>query len=210
MADCGNPGRGFGKLRKDFRRHFRVCVSLTARCMFEDRREMTCRVRDMSVGGAAIESPVQGDLRERVVAYVDEIGRIEGRIVRRFPGGFALSWEATPTRRDKLADRLTWIVNRVQLDTIDERRHDRRVPVHPWSRLVLGDGTEVRCRVLDVSFSGAAVDAELRAPIGAPVFLGRMRGRIVRSSAGSIAIEFDQIQSGHALRDQFGGLAAAE
>lgn len=211
MAGGSIAGQDFGKFRKDSRRHFRVRVDLTARLMFEDRREVSCRVRDMSVGGAAIETPRQGDLRERIVAYVDDIGRIEGRIVRRFSSGFALTWEATPIRRDKLADRLTWIVNRAQLGAAsDERRHDRREPTRVWSHLVLRDGTEVRCRILDVSLSGAAVDAAVRAPVGAPVFLGRMRGRIIRSGEGSIGIEFDQIQSPWALRDQFGTLAAAE
>lgn len=210
MVNVGVVGRGFGKFRKDFRRHVRVAVSLTARCMFEDRREVFCRILDMSIGGAAIEAPTQGAMRERVVAYVDEIGRIEGRIVRRFAGGFALTWDVSEARRDKLADRLTWIVNRVQLGLTDDRRHDRRAPAKPWSRLVLADGTEVRCRVLDVSTSGAAVRADLRPRLGAAVFLGRMQGRVVRSGEESIGIEFDRVQSRYALLDNFGALAAAE
>lgn len=202
--------RSFGIAREDVRRHVRVSVALTARCMFEDRREATCRVLDMSVGGAAIEAPAQGHARERVVAYVDEIGRIEGRIVRRFSGGFAITWNATPARQDKLAERLTWILNRARLGFEEGRRHDRIVPARPWSSLVFADGTRVRCRIVDVSPSGAAIHTDLRPAIGEPVFLGRMSGTVVRSGEGSVGIEFDHHQSRNDLQDQFGRLLAAE
>lgn len=202
--------KSFGLARQDVRRHVRVPLALTARCMFEDRREVTCRVIDMSVGGAAIEAPAQGSSRERVVAYVDEIGRLEGRIVRRFSGGFAITWNATPARQDKLAERLTWILNRSRLGFEEGRRHERCVPAHPWSNLVFADGTEVRCRVVDVSTSGAAIRTDLRPVMGETVFLGRMSGRVVRSGEGSVAIEFDHDQSRQDIRNQFGRLVAAE
>lgn len=195
--------------RRDARRHARVTVDLEAKCLFEDRREVICRVVDMSVGGAAVEAPAIGDPRERVVAYVDEIGRLEGRIVRRFSGGFALRYEVSPARRDKLADRLTWIVNRVALGLSEERRHDRLVPVAPWSRLVLADGSAVRCRILDVSASGAAVRAEAAPALGATVFLGRMSGKVVRRGDAGLGIEFDRLQSDRTLIDRFGRLQAS-
>ncbi|MCE1237460.1 MAG: PilZ domain-containing protein [Hyphomicrobiales bacterium] len=193
----GRGAHGEAKLAhdgQDARRHARVAVSLPARCLFEDRREIACRVTDMSPGGAALEAPALGQPRERVVAYVDEIGRLEGRVVRRFSGGFAINFEASPARRDKLADRLTWIVNRALLGLPEDRRAERIAPVRPWSTLVLADGAAVRCRILDVSTSGAAVSAEIRPPIGEVVLLGRTRGRVVRQSGSGVAIEFDPRQ----------------
>lgn len=197
------------ELRRDARRHSRVAVSLGARCLFEDRREVECRIVDMSVAGAALEAPALGLPHERIVAYVEDVGRLEGRIVRRFSGGFAFSWESSPTRRDKLADRLTWIANRAVLGLADDRRHERAVPTEPWSRLVFADGSTTRCRILDVSTSGAAVRSEMRPPIGARVFLGRMSGRIVRHGEASIGIEFDRLQSERALVCAFGQLRAS-
>jgi len=196
-------------VRREARRHARVGVDLEAKCLFEDRREATCRIVDMSVGGAAVEAPAIGDPRERVVAYVDEIGRLEGRIVRRFPGGFAFHWDVSPNRRDKLADRLTWIANRAVLGLTEDRRHDRLVPTAPWSRLVLADGSAVRCRILDVSASGAAVRAETPPALGATVFLGRMSGKVVRRNDAGVGIEFDRLQSERSLIDRFGRLQAS-
>lgn len=188
---------------KDARRHRRVAIGLTGRCMFEDRREVACRIVDMSIGGVAIAAPVVGVLRERVIAYVDLIGRLEGRIVRHFDGGFALHCSASDARRDKLADQLTWIANRAVLGLPEDRRHVRTVPANPWSKLVFDDGSELRCRILDVSTSGAAVSSEVSPPIGAAVHLGRMRGHVVRHAAGSVGIEFASIQSEATIRRCF-------
>lgn len=157
----------------------------------------------MSVGGIALSAPAVGALRERVVAYVDQIGRIEGRIVRLFKGGFAISYSVSPSRREKLADQLTWIANRAVLGLPEDRRHERQIPSNPWSKLVLDDGSELRCRILDVSTSGAAVRSDIRPPIGASVFLGRMRGRVVRHAVDSVGIEFAAVQSQVTIRRMF-------
>ena len=52
---------------------------------------------------------------ERVVAYFDHIGGIEGVVVRVFDGGFAFSIAATKHKREKLAAQLTWLANRSEL-----------------------------------------------------------------------------------------------
>ena len=63
----------------DERRRFqRVRVNLLGRYMLPDRREFPCQVTDMSPGGMALVAPVAAELRERVIAYVDHIGRLEG------------------------------------------------------------------------------------------------------------------------------------
>lgn len=199
MARADVIDQPLGRSRTDGRRHRRVGAPLAGRCMFEDRREVACRVIDISVGGVALAAPAFGCLRERVVAYVDQIGRLEGRIVRHFVGGFALAYSVSESRRDKLADQLTWIANRAVLGLPEDRRHDRRVPSNPWSMLVFDDGSELRCRILDVSPSGAAVRADVRPPIGTPVILGRMRGCVVRHAVDAVGIEFAAVQTHETL-----------
>jgi hypothetical protein len=45
--------------------------------------EFPCEIVEVSSVGVAIRGPMVGDLGERVVGYVQELGRIEGVIVRR-------------------------------------------------------------------------------------------------------------------------------
>jgi hypothetical protein len=69
-------------LTSENRRYQRVKVDLLGRYMLEDRREFPCQVIDMSPGGLAMIAPQCGRLGERVVAYVDHVGRLEGSITR--------------------------------------------------------------------------------------------------------------------------------
>src|SRR5487761_2554649 len=99
-------------LAQERRRHQRVKVSLLGRYMLADRREFPCQTIDMSPGGLALFAPVKGKDGERVIAYIDQIGRVEGQIVRQLDNGFALRMTMTLIKREKLADQLTWLANR--------------------------------------------------------------------------------------------------
>ena len=61
----------------------------------------------MSPGGIALIAPVSGNVGDRVIAYVDHLGRLEGQIARPLPNGFAMTIAATPRKRDMLAAQLT-------------------------------------------------------------------------------------------------------
>src|SRR6478609_9020895 len=156
------------------RRHQRVRVDLLGRYMLSDRREFPCQVINMSPGGMALIAPVAGGAGERVIAYIDHLGRLEGTIARTFPNGFAMTISATPRKRDKLAAQLTWLANRHILNLPEDRRHGRFIPRAPGSTLVLPNGAVIGCRIIDVSLSGAgiAVPSALRPEIGAMVTLG--------------------------------------
>jgi len=187
----------------DRRMHQRVKVNLLGRCMLEDGREFTCQVVDMSPGGAALIVPVVGRVGERVIAYIDHIGRIEGRLVRQIDGGFAMNMAMSARKRDKLAAQLTWLANRHILNLPEDRRHERFVPRNPFSKLILPDGTEMRCRILDISPSGAAVQIDPKPAVGTPVSLGMMRGRVVRRFEEGVAVEFTIVHSSESLQHYF-------
>jgi hypothetical protein len=179
----------------DERRRFqRVRVNLLGRYMLADRREFPCQVVDMSPGGMAVIAPVNGKAGERVIAYIDHIGRLEGSIVRQFANGFAMTISATPRKRDKLAAQLTWLANRHILGLPEDRRPGRVVPRDPVSTMVLPNGTSINCRVIDMSLSGAAVATDQRPPIGTLITLGKTQGRIVRHLDQGFAVEFTRLQ----------------
>ncbi|MGQ4273054.1 PilZ domain-containing protein [Terrihabitans sp. B22-R8] len=186
------------------RRHSRVKLALLGRYMLADQREYPCQSCDISPGGLCLIGPVIGRPGERVVAYFDHIGRLEGAIVRTIPDGFAMSIAATPRKREKLADQLTWLANRQALGMPEDRRHERSTPRNVRSLMVLPDGREFQCRVLDISLSGAAVQVETQPPLNAIVTMGRTSARIVRHFEGGVGIEFVRPGDGEALRVQLG------
>ena len=186
-------------LADDGRRFQRVKVNLLGRFMLPSRQEYPCQVVDMSPGGAAVVAPISGEVGTRVIAYIDNIGRIEGTISRLFQGGFAMDIQATPRKRDKLAAQLTWLANRHVLDLPEDRRHERIVPSNPVTQLTLPDGRSYTCRAIDVSLSGAALAIDVKPAIGQSVTLGRMRARVVRHLEGGIAVEFAALQSAESM-----------
>jgi hypothetical protein len=181
-------------LNEDRRRHQRVQVNLLGRYMLADRREFPCQVVNMSPGGMALIAPVAGTSGERVIAYVDHLGRLEGKIARLFQNGFAMTISATERKRDKLAAQLTWLANRHLLASPEDRRHGRRVPRNPTGRLILPNGVNLTCRIIDVSESGAGIATDQRPPIGSLVTLGKVQGRVVRHLEEGFAVEFTRMQ----------------
>lgn len=184
------------------RRHQRVPVSLLGRYMLSDRREYPCQTIDMSPGGLAVVAPVPGELDERIVVYLEHVGRIEGKIVRILDNGFAMTVQATARKRDKLAAQLTWLANRHALGLPEDRRHERIVPRVQTSQLSLEDGRRLTVRLLDISMSGAAISCDIKPPIGTPVTVGRTPAKIVRHFDGGIAVEFRMVFSPSVFSDQ--------
>lgn len=187
------------------RRNFqRVKVKIYGRFMLEDRSEYSCTVIDMSPGDLALQTDKIGEPGERVIAYLDHIGRIEGVISRTFTGGFAMTVIASDHKRDKIAAQLTWLANKHELDLPEDRRHDRVAPRNPRSVLALPDGRQYPCRIVDLSLSGAAIEIDVRPALGVQVSLGTMRGQVVRHFDDGIAVEFAVIQRPETLDSLFG------
>ena len=188
-------------LSQERRRFQRVSVDLQGRYMLPDRREFPCQVVNMSPGGMALVAPVGAEPGERVIAYVDHLGRLEGQVARTLPNGFAMTISATPRKRDKLAAQLTWLANRHILGLPEDRRHGRFAPRNPIGRLIMPNGINVSCRILDVSQSGAGIKTGQRPPLGALVTLGKVPGRVVRHLEDGFAIEFTRLQHPDFLED---------
>ena len=192
-------------LSEERRRYPRVRVNLLGRYMLTDRREYPCQVTDMSQGGMVLIAPVIGQINERVIAYVDHVGRLEGVVTRQIENGFAMNIAATPRKRDKLAAQLTWLANRELLGTIDDRRHGRVSPRNPSGRLTLPSGNNISVRVIDVSQSGCAIATDQRPGIGTAVTIGKTPGRVVRHLEDGFAIEYLRLQHPDCIEDNVTG-----
>jgi hypothetical protein len=178
----------------DAPRYQRVKVSVLGRYMLEDRREFPCQVLEMSPGDAVVIAPVAGIVGEKVIAYLDHIGRVEGSIIEAVEGGFMMDLTASSRKRDKISAQLTWLANKDILNLPEDRRHERVVPDNRHSTVVLDDGRRYNCKIIDISLSGAAIELAVRPAMGTPVTLGRMRARVVRHFQNGVAVEFASAQ----------------
>lgn len=158
--------------------------------MLANRTEYPCQSVDMSVGGLLMTAPVRGAVGERVIAYLEHIGRVEGDIARITDDGFGMTVIATGRKREKLAAQLTWLANRAELGLPEDRRHDRLQPQLSRILLTLPDGSEIPVKLLDMSLSGAAFSADVKLMITDLVTLGKTQARVMRKFEGGYAVEF--------------------
>lgn len=187
----------------DRRRYRRYEIALLGRYMLESRREYPCQTIDISTDSLSLAAPILGRIGERIIAYIDHLGRIEGTVARHTPNGFGLSIVATLRKRDKLAATLAWLAERDLSKGIDERRGARIVPRNPFSQLAIAGGALERCRLIDLSITGAALAIASRPAVGTPVALGRIGARVIRHGDDGIAIAFDAVQDEAVLRESF-------
>jgi hypothetical protein len=158
------------------------------RFMLADMTEHPCRVTDLSIDGVTFLTEVEVGPLSQLVAYIQDVGRVEGRVIGAVPGGIRVAFQLSSTRRQRLESRLKW--SQRSGGTADQRRHERFVPKDNKSHITLPDGRVYACEVIDISLSGAAVRTEVLPSLGTYLNLGKMRGRVVRYHESGIAIEF--------------------
>ena len=165
--------------------------SLPARVLLPDGSERTCEVTAIDPDSALFRAADPVPKGTPLVAYIDEVGRVDGRAAERgADGGYWVNFTLTGARRARFIRHLRWLIRRERGLAAAERRHTRYEPRRTSARIVLAGGREQPCEVIDISLSGAGLRARVKPSIGSPVTLGRMKGRVVRYFDGGFAIEF--------------------
>src|SRR5665647_437231 len=171
---------------------------ITARYNIANRRDLrtgerlfyACRVETLSAEAVTLSVPVTGDIDEQVLVQVDMLGELRGFVAKRTRTGFVMSITATDYERAKLKVKIDWLEKIRGKKVANKRQHDRFTPANPHSTLIFGDGSKLRCFVVDMSASGAAVSARVVPPPGTPLALGKVAGRVVRHLPNGFAIRF--------------------
>jgi hypothetical protein len=174
------------------RRFQRVPVSLFGRYMLESKMEYPCQTIEMSPGDMLLFAPVKASIGEKVIVYLDELGRFAGTAERIVPTGFAITMNLPPLKRDKLADQLTWFATRNTIGLPEDRRHERIVPLMSRAIMRLEDKREFIVKILDISVSGVGVATDTIPSLGAQVVLGSTPATVVRHFPGGFAAEFSK------------------
>jgi hypothetical protein len=185
--------------------HPRFELDLAGRFMRANKEEFTCNIRDISVGGVSltITDACSVELGEKIIAYMDRLGGLEGVVVRTWANGFALKLTITQHKQEKLAAQITWLLNEGDLKGAAARQHDR-VPVGNRSAiLTISEGIQVPCLILDVSISGASISCRTKPDLETEVRVGRLRGLVVRHHAEGVGIQFSEILDADTMQAHF-------
>ena len=174
--------------------------------MRADKSEQTCKLKDISVGGAAVTVPEHAGTvpaGERVVVYLEHLGGLEGQVVRSWPLGFAFKITATQHKREKIAAQITWLLNEQDLKGAAARQHERIMVANRSAEFTITGGVSIPCLILDVSVSGASIACRAKPEIDAEVWLGRLRARVVRHHQEGVGLQFVEAIDTETLKAYF-------
>jgi hypothetical protein len=187
QTEIGAPGPSNGTERFQ-----RVPVRLFGRFMRESRQEYPCQTTSMSPADVVLFAPVKPAFGEKVVLYLDDLGRFVGVSVHQSETGFSLKFDLAVEKRDRVADRLIWYANREALRLADNRRHERFVPLMQRALMKLSDEREIIVKILDLSISGIAIASAAQPPLGARVVIGSTPAVITRHFPEGFGAEFER------------------
>jgi PilZ domain len=163
-------------------------------------RTFACRTKRVSPFRMMVDVPVTGKVGDHLTSYFRDFGPLDGRISDIRPGCFLLELDMTFFMREKLANKLGWLEEKLRDPGIPELRKEARIiPHHPYSSLTLADGSIHDCRIIDMSVTGAAVSCQVQMTIGTPLAIGACVGRVVRALPNGFAVRFVEPPSRHAL-----------
>jgi hypothetical protein len=176
---------------RERRRFRRMPITVTGRLLDTFGREHDCRSADISPGDVRIAAVNLPPIGERVVIYLEGIGRVSGKVARKCgEGEVAVIFDFSAHKREKMAEQLTLIINR---DLGIE------APVRPTIRdgaqhikLEFETGEAYEGEVVDFSLAGISIKSKRPPPlIGVWVRVGNVYGRVARLIEGGFAIDFE-------------------
>lgn len=176
--------------KRDRRSYKRVELRLTGRFLTHESDDRELLTSNVSCDGAFILSATPPDAGQQIVCYFDELGRVAADVIRMTPGGFAVRFHTSTLKRDKLADRLTWLLNKDTLGLAEDRAA-ARFSATGQAIVILPDGSQLQCRLTDISLTGAAFEALGSPPfVGDRVHTGNLPAEVVRVAGRNFAVRY--------------------
>lgn len=186
-----------GPRARERRRFARMPVVVSGRMLDRSGREHDCRTADISPGDVRLASPTLPAVDEHVVLYLEGFGRIAGRVARRCgEAEVAIIFETSIHKREKMAEALTWSVNKEPLGLDEDGRtaapSEAGDNPRTNARIETDLGEILNGEIIDFSLAGITIRTPRQPPlIGAWVRVGGVHGRVSRYVEGGFAIDFE-------------------
>lgn len=169
------------------RHHPKLKIELPGRYLTPDGEEYECMTVDFSLGGVRFRAPVSPSPGANVIAYVSELGRLQGSVMRRMSDGFVIALALTELKTERLAHKIARLNTK---DAKDRRLFPRVALAGALIPVRCADGRNELAPVIDVSESGIAFRTSLALQVGERLEIGEQTGVIVRMFDGGAAAKF--------------------
>lgn len=178
---------------EDRRQHERTALDLTIRFVTREDLETVGKMIDISEGGLAMLTETNAQIGDPVIAYPEGLGRLTGKVVRKFDSGVAVEFELSDAQRTHLRRRIQSAVSGVPYIRLLENRKHKRIELNLDSEAHNEASGEVfKCEIVDISETGSRIRSKARPQIGSMMRVGSLRGVVRRHTDDGFAIEFTQ------------------
>jgi hypothetical protein len=158
-----------------------------------------CETKLVTPEFVRFSTPFPAVLNDRAFVFVESLGLLRGVISRAMGPTSEMDIEMSLNERSRLASRIMWADMQAGFKGTDLRRFPRYEPADPDSAITLADGTTLRCKVANISPTGAAIISDLRPPVNSAIILGRIHSEIRRHVEFGFAVEFLTVQDPSSL-----------
>ena len=174
----------------DRRRYPRLPIRLTARFLRANGEEHACDILNISAGGMFFETDAKVEAGEKIVAYVEELQRFEGKVARLCEGGFGMEFQVGARKLQRTLSSLSWLANKhfgEDPDLLPQTADadDNAVIV------TLDSGEQLRASVVELWLTGVRLKTPPVITLDSHVKVGKTQGRVVRTFRDGVSIEFD-------------------
>jgi len=182
---------------RERRRFYRAPLVIGGRMLDAAGAESDCRTADISPGDVRIATATrQPAVGERVVLYLEGLGRVSGRVARRCgEGEVAIIFDFSAHKREKLVEQLTLALNKdlgVDVPGPTVSRSGANA-----ARIEFETGESCEGEILDFSLAGVTLRTRKPPPLlGSWVRVGGVYGRVARLIEGGFAVDFEPRKQG--------------
>lgn len=187
---------------RDRREYRRAAVELPGTVFVPGTsQEAPCRITNISPAGAEIACAIENLLDTPIVLYTTAFGRFDGDVVWQFNGRYGIKFSLSELKQARLASQLSYRETSAT-SAQHELRRAERTKANRLTTLTREDGTTISCIIVDFSTSGVQVQTNVRPPVGEPVRVGDVAGRVIRYSETGLGIQFiEQQRDDERLKD---------
>jgi c-di-GMP-binding flagellar brake protein YcgR len=178
------------------RNYERTELDLTVRFITREDLETTGTLVDISESGLSMLTETEAQIGDPVIAYPDRLGRLTGKVVRKFDGGVAVQFEMSDAQREHLRKRITSAVTGIPYIRLLENREHKRIELNLDSEAhEEPNGKTFKCQIVDISETGSMIRAGYSPELGTTVRIGSIHGIVRRRTHEGFAIEFTKSKS---------------
>lgn len=178
------------KERREAKRHK---LSVDLKFLLRGEIEAVGVLLDISAGGLALFTDVEASIGDEIVVYPVGLGRLPGRVARKFKSGLGVELTLSGAQRQSIEERIAAALSGAPYFKLTERRSDLCVKYNlDTVAQVRGDDEPFRCTIVDMSRGGCRLRAEEQPPIGSKISVGALNGIVMRHMEKGFFVEFQK------------------